>query len=69
VRNEEELQRVKEARNILQTTKRRKSNCIGHILRMNCLLKHVTEGKMDRRIEVTGSRERKRKQLLDGVKK
>jgi hypothetical protein len=68
VRNEE-LHRVKEARNTLQTIKRRKSNSNGHILRRNCVLKHVTEGKMEGRIEVTGRRRRKRKQLLDGVKK
>jgi hypothetical protein len=45
VRNEEVLQRVKEERIILRTTKRRKDNWIGHILRRNCLLKHVIEGK------------------------
>jgi hypothetical protein len=43
--NEEILQRVKEERNILHTIKRRKANWIGHILRRNCLLKHVIEGK------------------------
>jgi len=31
----------------------------------NCLLKHVTEGKMVGRIEVTGRRGRRSKQLLD----
>jgi hypothetical protein len=45
------------------------TNCIGHILRRNCLLKHVIEGKMEGRIQVTGRRRRKCKQLLDGVKK
>jgi hypothetical protein len=35
---------VKEERNIVHTIKRRKANWIGHILRRNCLLKHVTEG-------------------------
>ena len=69
MRNEEELHRVKEARNILQTIKRRKSNCIGLMLCTNCFLEHVIEGKMEGRIEVTGRRRRKRKQLLDGVKK
>jgi len=39
VRNEEVVQTVKEKENNLQTIKRR----IGHILRRNCLLKHVTE--------------------------
>ena len=44
--SEEVLQRVKEQRNILQTIKRWKVNWIGHILRRNCLLKHVIEGKI-----------------------
>jgi hypothetical protein len=68
VRNEEVLQRVKEERNILHTIKRRKANWIGHILRRNCLLKHVIEGKLEGRIEITGRRERRRKQLLDDLK-
>ena len=41
LRNGEVLHRVKEQRNILHTIKRRKANWIGHILRRNCLLKHV----------------------------
>jgi len=45
VRNEA-LERVEEERNILQTVKRRKSKMIGHILRRNCLLKHVIGGKI-----------------------
>jgi len=48
------LQRVKEEKNILQTITRRKANSIGHILHKNCLLKHITEGKMDERIEIAG---------------
>jgi hypothetical protein len=53
VRNEEVKEsRVKEVRNIVHTIKRRKSNWIGHILRRNCLLKHVIEGKLEGRIEV-----------------
>jgi hypothetical protein len=68
VRNEEVLHRVKEERNILHTIKRRKANWIGHILRRNCLLKHVIEGKLERRIEMTGRREKRRKQLLDDLK-
>jgi hypothetical protein len=48
--NEEELRRVKEARN---TIKRRKANWNGHILGTNCLLKHSIEGKTEGRIEVT----------------
>jgi hypothetical protein len=65
VRNEEVLHRVKEERNIVHTIKRRKANWIGHILRRNCFLKHVIEGKLEVR---TGRRGRTRKQLLDGPK-
>jgi hypothetical protein len=68
VRNEEVLHRVKEGRNILHTIKRRKANWIGHILRRNCLLKHVIGGKLEGRIEMTGRRERRLKQLLDDLK-
>jgi hypothetical protein len=59
---------VKEERNIVHTIKRRKANWIGHILRRNCLLKHVIEGKIGGRIKMTGRRGRKRKQLLDDFK-
>jgi hypothetical protein len=68
VRNEEVLHRVKEERNIVHTIKRRKANWIGHILRRNCLVKHVTEGKLEGRTEMTGRRGRRRKQLLDDLK-
>jgi hypothetical protein len=68
VRNEEVLHRVKEERNIVHTIKRRKANWIGHILRRNCLPKHVIEGKLEGRIEMTGRRGRRRKQLLDVLK-
>jgi hypothetical protein len=54
--------------NILHTIKRRKVNWVGHILRRNCLLKHVIEGKLKRRIEMTGRRGRRRKELLDDLK-
>jgi hypothetical protein len=52
---------VKEERNIVHTIKRIKANWIGHILRRNCLLKHVIEGKLEGRIEMTGTRGRRRK--------
>jgi hypothetical protein len=68
VRNEEVLHRVKEERNIVNTIKRRKANWIGHILRGNCLLKHVIEGKLEGRIEMMGRRGRRRKQLLYDLK-
>jgi hypothetical protein len=69
VRNEEVFTRVKEERNILQTIPRMKGNWIGHIFRRNCLLKHVIEGKIKRRIKLTGRQGRRCKQLLDDVKK
>jgi hypothetical protein len=62
VRNEV-LLRVSEQRNILHEIIKRKANWIGHILRRNCLLKEVIEGKIKGRIEVT----RRRKQLLDDL--
>jgi hypothetical protein len=37
-------------------------------LSRKCLLKHVIEGKIEGRIEVTGRRERRSKQLLDDLK-
>jgi len=46
VRNEEVLLRVNEQRNILQEMRKWKANWIGHILRRNCLLKQVIEGKI-----------------------
>jgi hypothetical protein len=67
VRNEEVLHRAKEERDILHTVKRRKANWIGHILRRNCLLKHVTEGRIEGRIEGAGRRGRRRRQLLDAL--
>jgi hypothetical protein len=52
----------------LHTVKRRKGNWIGHILRWNCLLKHVIEVMIQKRIGVTGRRRRSGKQLLNGLK-
>jgi hypothetical protein len=51
-------------RNILQTTKGRKADRVGHILCRNCWLTRVIEGKT----EGTGRRGRGRKQLLDDLK-
>jgi hypothetical protein len=69
VQNEEELHRVEEERNILQTIKRRNGYWIGHILGRNCLQKYVIEGKTEERIEVTGRQGKRRRQLLDDLKK
>ena len=43
VRNEEVLLRVNEQRNILHEIRKRKAIWIGHILRRNCLLKHLSK--------------------------
>jgi hypothetical protein len=68
VGNEEELQGVSEERNNLHRIKRRKANWIGHILRKNCFLKHVTGGKIKGRTQVIGGRGRRYMQLLDDLK-
>ena len=62
------LLRVNEQRNILHEIRQRKANWIGHILRRNCLLQQVIEGKIKGQIEVTRRRRRKRKKLLDELK-
>jgi hypothetical protein len=54
--------------NIVYPIKRRRAKWIGHILRRNCLLKHVIEGNLEGRREMTGRRGRRRKQLLDDLK-
>ena len=41
------LYSTKDETNILDTTDVRKAKRIGHNMRMNCLLKHVTEGKIE----------------------
>jgi len=70
VRNEEILLRVKEQRNILHKIRKQKANWIGHIriMRRNCLLQRVIEGKIQGGIEVTGRQGRKRTKLLDDLK-
>ena len=62
------LLRVNEQRNILHEIRKRKTNRIGHILRRNCLVKQMIEGKIKGQIEVTRRRGRRRKKLLDDVK-
>ena len=64
----EVLLRVKEQRNILHEIRKRKANWIGHILRRNCLLQRVTEGKIQGEIEVRGRRGRRCRKLLDDLK-
>jgi hypothetical protein len=67
VRNEEVSIRVKEQRNILHELSKRKANWNGHILRRNCLLQRVIEGKIKEGIEVAGRRGRRRRKLLDDL--
>jgi len=68
VRDEEVLLRVKEQRNILHEISKWKAHWIGHIFRINCLLKRVIEGKITGGIGVTGRRGRRRRKLLDDLK-
>jgi len=68
VRNEEVLFRVKEQRKILRDIRKRNANWIGHILRRNCLLQRVIEGKIQGEIEVTGRQGRRHRKLLDDFK-
>ena len=61
------LLRVNEQRNTLHEINKRKANWIGHILRRNCLLKQVIEGKIKGDTEVTRRRGRRRRKLLDDL--
>jgi hypothetical protein len=52
---------LKEHRNILHETCKRKANWIGHILRRNCLLQQVIEGKIkDKRGDRSDGKTRKK---------
>ena len=64
VKNEKVLQIVKDETDMQHTLKIERANWIGHILRMNCPLKHIIEGKIEERREVTEIREMRCKQLL-----
>ena len=68
VRNEEVLLRVNEHSNIPHEIRKRKAKWIGHILRRNCLLQQVIEGKIEEKIKVTRRRVKRRKKLLDDLK-
>jgi hypothetical protein len=67
VRNEEVLLRVKEQRNILHGISKQTASFIGHILRRNCLLRQVIEGKIKGGIKVRGRRGKRRRKLLDNL--
>jgi len=68
VSNEDVLLRVKEQRNILHEIRKWNANWIGHILRRNCFLQQVIEGKIQGGIEVTGRQGRRCTKLLDDLK-
>ena len=68
VKNKEVLQRVKEDKSSLRTVRTRKASWNGNTLSRNCLLKHVTGGKIEGRREVKRRRGRRRNQLLDDLK-
>jgi len=68
VKNEEVSLRVNEQRDILHEIRKGKANWIGHILRRNCFLKHVIEGKLKGEMEVTRRGGRRRRKLLDELK-
>jgi hypothetical protein len=55
---------VEVERNVLYIVSRRKGNWIGRIWRRIYFLEQVIEGKLEGKIDVTGRRERRRKQLL-----
>jgi len=60
VTNEEVLHTVKDRNNLkynLKKKKKRKANWIGHILHRKCLLKHVTEEKINGDNEKRSSKE------------
>jgi hypothetical protein len=49
VRSDKVSRRVKEDSNMLQRVNRRMANWIGQIVRRDCLLKQVIEGKVEKR--------------------
>ena len=61
------LNKVKNERYSHHTIKRRKTDCIGHILLRNYLMKHVIEGMIEEMTLVTGRRRRGRKQIVDDL--
>jgi hypothetical protein len=59
---------IKKQRNVIHEISKRKANWIGHILRRNCLLRHVIEGKVKGGIQVTGRWGRRHRKLVDDLK-
>jgi len=61
------IQRGEEQKKIPKTTKGTTANWIGHILRRNCMLRHIIQGMIEGRIEEGGRRRRKREKPLDDL--
>jgi hypothetical protein len=63
---------VKKERNILHAINRRKERMkegrLGDFLHRNCFRKHIFEGNVEGRIELTKRRGKRRKQPLDDLK-
>jgi hypothetical protein len=68
VRNEKVLLGINEQRNILHEIRKRKANWICQILRRNCFVQRVIEGKIQGGIEITGRQGKRRRKLLDDLK-
>jgi hypothetical protein len=65
----EVLLRVNEQRNILHEISKWKANWFGHILSRSCLLRQVIEGKIKGEMEVKGRLGRRRRKLLEVLRK
>ena len=63
------LHRIEEERNVVHKTKQRNVNWIGYILRRNCLPIRVIQINIEGGMGVTGGRRRRRKELLNDLKK
>lgn len=63
IRHYEVLRRIGQERSIMKMIKKRKTSWKGYVLRMNCLLQRIMEGK----VEGKGGRERRRFEMLTGV--
>jgi hypothetical protein len=68
VKNKDVFRRFKKERDILRTVRKRKATGINYILRSNCLINYIIEGKVKGSIEVTGRLGGRCKQLLDDLK-
>lgn len=68
VKNEKVLPKFNEKRNILHSLKRKKAISMVTPRVETSILKHVIEGNLEERAEVTGDGERRRKQPLDDLK-